>query len=395
MLTDAELIERIKGGETDCVEFAESVRDLDKIREAICAFANDLPNHKAPGLIFIGIRDDGSVADLSINDTLLTKLSGLRDDGKILPFPNMQVDKRKLLGGEIAVIEVTPSDNPPVKFDNRCWIRVGSRRAQASAEEERRLMEKRRWGQLSYDMQGVEGASIDGDLDIGRFMHEYLPYAIPPEVLEENDRDPNEQMLSLRLIIRKNTPTVTAILILGNEPRDWFPGAYIQFVRFEGNESTDPIKSQREIDGTLPDQLRELDNILKVNISVALDPGGKTHVELSDYPYAALRELVRNAVIHRNYEKSNTPVRIYWFSDKVTISSPGGVYGEVSNENFGKGATSYRNPTIAEAMKNMGFMQRFGIGLPTVHKALKNNGNPQVEFDIQDNFVNATVRKRP
>ena len=394
MLTDAELIERIKGGETDCVEFAESVRDLDKIREAICTFANDLPNHKAPGLIFIGIRDDGSVADLSINDTLLTDLGGLRDDGKILPFPNMQVDKRKLLGGEIAVIEVTPSDNPPVKFDNRCWIRVGSRHAQASAEEERRLMEKRRWGQLSYDMQGVEGASIEDHLDRERFMREYSPCAISPEVLEENNRSSNEQMLSLRLI-RKNIPTVTAILILGNEPRDWFPGAYIQFVRFEGNENMDPIKSQREIDGTLPDQLRELDNILKVNISVALDPGGETHVELSDYPYAALRELVRNAVIHRNYERSNTPVRIYWFSDKVTISSPGGVYGEVSNENFGKGATSYRNPTIAEAMKNMGFMQRFGIGLPTVNKALKNNGNPQVEFEILDSFVNATVRKRP
>ena len=188
MLTDAELIERIKGGENDCMEFTESVRDLDKIREAICTFANDLPKHDAPGLIFIGIRDDGSVADLSINDTLLTDLGGLRDDGKILPFPNMEVDKRKLLGGELAVIEVTPSDNPPVKFDNRCWIRVGSRRAQASVEEERWLMEKRRWGQLPYDMQSVEGASIEDHLDIGRFRREYLPCAISPEVLEENDR---------------------------------------------------------------------------------------------------------------------------------------------------------------------------------------------------------------
>ena len=392
MLSDAKLIERIKGGESDCVEFTESVRDLKKIRKVICAFANNLPNHNAPGIIFIGIRDDGSCANLNIDDKLLVTLGGLRADGKILPFPNMEVGKKKLQNCDLVVIQVEPSDNPPVKVDNRCWIRVGSRQDQASYEEERHLVEKRRWGGLSYDMHGVKGASIENDLDMEKFM-EYLPCAVSPEVLEENNRNSNEQMLSLRLV-REDMPTVTAILMLGNDPQYWFPGAYIQFVRFDGKEVTDPVKSQRKIEGTLPDQLRELDNILNANISVGLDTSGKTHIELSDYPYVALRELVRNAVIHRNYEHSNTPARVYWFSDKVVINSPGGVYGEVSRENFGK-ITSYRNPTIAEAMKNMGFMQRFGIGIPTVRKALKSNGNPPVEFDIEDSFIVATVEKRP
>ena len=108
-----------------------------------------------------------------------------------------------------------------------------------------------------------------------------------------------------------------------------------------------------------------------------------------------LQELVHNAIIHRNYE-SYTPVRVYWFTDKIVINNPGGTYGEVSRENFGDGiTTSYRNPTIAEAMKNMGFTQQFGMGIAKAQKALKDNGNPPVEFNIQDNFIFATVTKKP
>ncbi len=396
MHTDNELTEIIACGESDCVEFTESTQDLDKIRKAICAFSNDLPNHRQPGLFFIGIRDDGSCAGLKITDKLLQVLGGLRSDGKIQPLPSIEVGKRILNDCEVAVIQVEPSDNPPVKFDGRCWIRVGPRRERASAEEERRLTEKRRWGNLSYDMHRVNGSSVENDLDLRRFKDEYLPFAVPPEVLEENDRNHKEQLQALRLTTQDGAPTVTAILMLGKEPFYWFPGAYIQFVRYEGNAVTDPIKYQTEIHGTLPDQLRELDKILQVHISVALDTSGGTHTKKPDYPFEALREISRNAVIHRSYENSNTntPVKVYWFTDRVEIISPGTVYGAVTRKNFGNpNVVSYRNPTIAEAMKNMGFMQRFGIGINTARKALQNNGNPLPKFDAQDTLVLATIKK--
>ena len=297
-------------------------------------------------------------------------------------------------GCEVAVIQVSPSDNPPVKMDGRCWIRTGPRRAQATAEEERRLTEKRRWGSLPYDMHGVTGAGVDTDLDIQRFENEYLPAAVSPEVLEENRRDREEQLRALRLVARDGTPTVTAILMLGNDPLYWFPGAYIQFVRCAGEKLTDPIIHQTELSGTLVDQLREADILLKRQISTALDISGARHIESPDYPFLALRELVRNAVIHRNYESTNTPVRIYWFRDRVEITSPGSLYGSVTPKNFESGATDYRNPTIAEAMKARGFMERFGMGIQMARDALEENGNPPLEFKIEDNFVFATIRER-
>lgn len=396
MLSDKELTLLIEDGENDRVEFTAGARDMDKLRQAICAFANDLPNHGQPGVLFVGLNDDGSCADLPIDDDLLKKLGGLRSDGNILPFPSMTVARRELLNCPVAVIQVEPSDNPPVKADGRCWIRAGPRRAQATAEEERRLTEKRRWGNLPFDMHGVAGATVETDLDMRRFETEYLPAAVPPEVLEENARAADDQLRALRLVTPDGTPTVTAILMLGVDPRRWFPGAYIQFVRYDGGDVTDPILDQAELSGALSDQLREADVLLRRNISTALDASGSRHIETPDYPFVALRELTRNAVIHRNYEKSNTPVRISWLRGHLQISSPGSVYGGVTRQNFGEiDAVSYRNPTIAEAMKNQRFMERFGMGIALARKALKENGNPPPEFRVEDTFVFATIRQRP
>ena len=393
MLNDEKLIRLIEGGESDRTEFPSTVNDLDKLRKAICAFANDLPGHKQPGVLFVGLEDDGRCANLSIDDALLQKLGGLCRDGKILPFPSMEVDKRNLRGCDVAVVQVEPSDNPPVKMDGRCWIRTGPRCAQASSENKRRLTEKRRWGNVPYDMQGVIGTTVEADLDMPKFQNEYLPAAVSPEVLAENRRDEREQMKALRLVTQDGIPTVTAILVLGNRPSDWFPVAYIQFVRFAGKEATAPVVDQSELNGTFSDQMRDVDHLLKRHISIALDTSGQIHIEKPDYPLLALRELVRNAVIHRNYENSNAPVRISWFNDHVEISSPGSVYGAVTKENFGKSVTDYRNPSIAGAMKSQGFMERFGTGIPTARKELEENGNPPPKFDVQDTFVFAAIRK--
>lgn len=394
MLSDNELIDLMEAGESDRVEFTASVGGLDKFREAICAFANDLPNHKKPGVLFIGIDDNGNCADAPIDDSLLSKLGGLRNDGKTHPFPTIAVAKRTLRGCGIAVVQVEPSYNPPVKVDGRCWIRTGPRRAQASPEEERRLTEKRHWRNVPYDMQPSKGAAVEVDLDLSRFRNEYLPVAVSPEVLAENRRNEIEQMKALRLATPEGIPTVTAILVLGNRPRDWVPGAYIQFARYDGGGVTAPVVDQTELNGTLSDQLREVDGLLKRHISIALDTNGKTHAATPDYPVAALQELVRNAVIHRNYENSNAPVRINWFSDYVQIISPGSVYGAVTKQNFGTpAATDYRNPSVAEAMKNQGFMERFGMGIAKAREALKENGNPPPEFDVQDTFVFAVIKK--
>src|SRR5690606_3538443 len=108
------------------------------------------------------------------------------------------------------------------------------------------------------------------------------------------------------------------------------------------------------------------------------------------YPILALRELLINAVMHRNYQ-SNGPIRYYWYRDRVEINSPGGLYGEAKPENFPH-RNDYRNPVIAEALKVMGFVHKHGRGVLRAQAELRASGNPEAEFEFDPGFVQVTVR---
>ena len=382
--------------ESDRVERKESWRSSkEKIREAICAFANDLPDYGRPGVVFVGVKDNGGCAGLTITDDLLLTISHCKDDGTIVPFPTMIVQKHLLNGCEVVAIIVEPAHSPPIRIRGRAWIRVGPRRAIASPDDERILNEKRRSKDLSFDLKPVRSASIN-DLDIDLFQRTYLPSAVAFDILEENDRPLEHQLVSLRLIdsIETQIPTIVGILTVGKTPRDYIYGAYIQFLRIDGDELTDPIIDQKELDDSLPDTLRLLDDLLEINITTnSTFVDSRLETKQPDYPIEALRQLVRNAILHRSYEANNTPVRITWFDDRVEIFNPGGLFGQVNESNLGQGATDYRNPHIAEALKNLGFVQRFGFGIPIAEKSLASNGNPPIEFNIASNSVLAIVRR--
>lgn len=127
-MNDIELEALLREPESDRAERKSSIADRDRTCEAICAFANDLPNHRGPGIIFVGVKDDGTCADLPVTDELRRSLADLRANGNIIyPFPGMTVQRRKLYGCEMAVIEVMPSDYPRCTFEVDL-VRVGPRR---------------------------------------------------------------------------------------------------------------------------------------------------------------------------------------------------------------------------------------------------------------------------
>jgi ATP-dependent DNA helicase RecG len=129
MPTTAELERLMTDPESDRVERKELAADGERIRQAICAFANDLPNHQAPGYVFRGADDHGRPSGLWISDELLRSLADMRSDGNILPIPTISVSREVLRGMAVAVVEVQPSTSPPVRLRGQVWIRVGPRRA--------------------------------------------------------------------------------------------------------------------------------------------------------------------------------------------------------------------------------------------------------------------------
>lgn len=398
MLTDTEVATLAIDLESDRVERKRSLTGdtRSKVAQAICAFANDLPANHKPGVIVIGLEDDATPSGIPVTDELLLNLSSIRDDGKILPLPTVAVSKVNVIGTEVAVVIVQPSKDTPVRYDGRVWIRVGPRRAVASRDEERILTEKRQAGDLAFDQRALVGATLT-DLDLDFFRGSYLPSAVNPEVLAENARPLQHQLAALHLLTASGECNAAAVLLLGKDPRVWIPSAYIQFVRFDGVDLTAPIINQKELTGRLDAQLRQAEEVAALNIRTATKIEGEvTERRQPDYPLSALQQLLRNAVMHRSYEV-HSPIHWYWFDDRIEIHSPGGLYGRVTPENFGRspGATDYRNQVIAEGLKVTGFVQRFGMGIPLARQRCLDNGNPEPEFEFQPAAVLAVIRKAP
>ena len=391
-LDEAELIKLSKEQENEFIEKTRSI-DIKKIAKTICAFSNDLSNRRKVAVMFIGITDDGKYTHHSFTDTMQLQVTNIKHSGSLQPLPVILVQILPIDQYEILAIQVQPSKNPPMRYNNRCWIRIGPSVQLASEQEEKNLLEKRQAGNLPEDMKGVFNATIEDDLNMDFFKTQYLPFAVSNEVFSANNREIKTQMRSLRLLDYEFKPTMTAILLLGKHPRHWFPGAYIQFIRFDGRTLTDPIKNQLEISGVLQDQIPQIEKVFKANISTSLELSNKQNIQSPDYPMEALKQLIRNAVIHRDYT-SHTPIKVHWFNDRIEIQSPGGPYGELNTSNFGReGLTSYRNPSIAEALKNLNFVERFGFGIPQSKKALEENGNPALELQAELSTVLAVIRK--
>ena len=399
-LEDQELERLFDSGESFRVEFKETLQgDGPKaIREAVCAFANDLSDSREPGVVFVGVADNGRPTGLEVTDALLLQLSHVKADGQILPLPSMLVEKRNLQGFDVAVVTVLPSDSPPVRYQGRTHVRYGPRRAVATVQDERILNEKRHALFTPFDIQPVPSVKLSS-LDLREFEDEYLPRAFNRDILEVNDRSPTERLAAMKMIVSAAdpTPTILGLLVLGKSPRDALPNAWVQFLRIDGVELSDDVIDAAEIDGSLLQTLLRFDEKLKAHIHTRIDlTTADTERRVASYPLAALQQIARNAIMHRTYEVTNAPVRITWYNDRIEIQSPGGPFGSVTPQNFGDaGVTDYRNPNLADAMKVLGFVQRFGVGIATAREALKSAGHPKPKFLVDDHFVTAVVRGIP
>lgn len=374
--TDAQLEAMMADLESDQAERKQSFHGEapQKVREAVCAFANDLAGHGTPGIVLVGVSDEGTpVPGFSVSDELLRQLADIKTDGNIVPPPSLLVEKRRLQGSEVAVITVWPCDTPPARYKGRIHVRWGPRRGLATAQDERILNERRRHRDKPFDIQPVPSAGL-AQLNRVRFEHEYLPALVAPDVLAANDRSYEQKLAASKMIMSEAdpTPTVLGLLTLGHKPSDYVPGAFGVFLRLAGTDMTASILDEVTVTGTVSEQIQRLEEKLSAHNRVAVRfVDVRTEERHEAFSMAALQQLLRNAYLHRSYESTNAPVRVYWFDDRIEISSPGGPFGSITVENFGQAdLTDYRNPNLAEAMRVLGLVQRYGSGIAIARKAL-------------------------
>ena len=236
----------------------------------------------------------------------------------------------------------------------------------------------------TYDTTPCLHSTID-DLDLDLFKKEYLPKFVDAHIIEGDKRDIKQQLASLKLFdIAQDCPTVAGILLIGKDPKHVLFGAYIQYVEFAGKSITSRVINERQFSGNLITLLREIDYFIKYTIQKQR-PVFVTVLREEmriNYPYEAIRELAMNLIMHRNYQ-TNAPAKFYEYSNRIELDNPGGLYGKVQPENF-PNTNDYRNPVIAEAMKVLGYVNRFNRGVNMVQEILEENKNGQAIFDFKD-----------
>ena len=294
----------------------------------------------------------------------------------------MSVDKFEFPDGDLLVAEVSPSLIPPVRYRGRVFVRIGPRRDIASEAEERLLTERRTAYMATFDATPCLGSTLE-DLYLDYIKNSFFPAVVDAEVLSLDNRDIKEQLSSVRLYDRSHDcPTYAALILFGKNPRYFMPGAYVQYVRFNGKEKGGDVLNERRFQGPLYRMLPELEAFVE-NAIVTQRPIAVSlfrEKTVINYPNKALRELLMNACMHRDYQ-ANMPIRLYQFDDHVEIMNAGGLYGEARPENFPT-VNDYRNPIIAEAMKEMKYVNMFNQGVKRVQDMLRDNGNKPAEFDV-------------
>jgi ATP-dependent DNA helicase RecG len=356
----------------------------------ICGFSNNLENANDPAYLVIGLNDDnGTLSGKQFTDEQERQVVELRNTGYILPIPRLEVKRKIFSEGDVLIVCVYPSDNPPVRYKRKTWVRIGSTTREASAQEERTLFS--RSSGISQDVKGCVGASVD-DLSLDLFQS-YRRQALDPDVIEANGRDLPEQLAALRFLdFRSQLPTYAAVVLFGKNPRYFLPGYYVQFVTFSGDSLANDVIEQQEISGDLLSIVKTLEQMVAARNTASLRTQS-TFSEASQKPYPdrAIREILMNALIHRDLE-SNAPVRFYWFANALEIQNPGGLYGQVTQENYDR-TNDYRNPVLADAAKVYGYVNKFGYGIAQARKLLAQNGNPEPFFEFTPHFVRVRIDK--
>lgn len=291
--------------------------------------------------------------------------------------------------GEVEVVWVSiPEGLPNVySLEGRYFGREGRQTNPLSARRLRQLLIER--GTVQFEDRHPPNASL-ADLD-GDHIQAYLEalglsgYENPEDVLLRRG--------CLQAVGGHLKPTYAALLLFGRHPQQWIPSASILAASFSSPVMGDRFIKQ-DISGTLPEQLHKAEAFVKENMRQVVRLVGFKRQETFEYPIEAVRELIVNAVAHRDYNIQGDNIHINFFSDRLEVQSPGGLSGPVNLNNLLHARFS-RNAVVAQVLSDLGFVERLGYGLDRVVSVMRQNGLRAPHFDEYGGCFRVTLFGAP
>jgi len=363
-----ELIEIIGRDEDSRHQFKANVTNETSMAQEMVSFSNS-----GGGSIFVGVSNDGTFTGLTREDMgRLNQLVSNASSQQVRPPINPLTENINTPNGMVMRIEVPDGVSKPYMDKNGViWVKsAGDKRKATSREEIQRLYQSA--GLIHGDEIPVQGLTI-ADLDIDYFKTFFERNF--RESLEEQELSPKVLLKNMNLF-KNGAFNVSGALLFAKNPSLRLPVFITKAIAFPGREihETEYLDSQ-DITGKIADIFQKsigfiLGNIRHIQKNQGVNASGEPEI-----PRVALEELVANALIHRDYFVS-APVRIFVFSNRVEIVSPGHLPNNLTIENIKMGNSNIRNPTLASyATKILPYR---GIGSGIV-RAL--NAYPNIDFE--------------
>jgi len=191
----------------------------------------------------------------------------------------------------------------------------------------------------------------------------------------------------------REVPTIGGFLLFGRDRRATFPDAYVQAGCFKGIDKSSIIDSAA-IEGYLPLLVEDVLKFIKRNTRKAIRVQGTKHAESWEFPPAALREAVINALVHADYAQQGAPLRVAIFSNRIEIDNPGGLPPGLTLEEIRRGVSKLRNRVIGRVFHALGLIEQWGSGIQRMIGACEQAGLSEPVFEEIGSGFRVTIHSQ-
>jgi len=404
-ISQIELLAILEGGQSARVAFHRTKSKPMAVAETLIAMANG-----DGGYVLLGVNASGSIMADNEPDILTQTV----DNARLLSEPTLNLSSPKTYSIEertILLVYVPPDLSRVFHLNGTYLIRDGDRNRPLTTGELRRLMLER--GDFGYESRIVPQATLD-DLDMDQIQRylKRLTFVSEEDVtaalssrgciaydLESQavgDTDINDEVINNDVEISINSgasplrPTVAGMLLFGRNPQQFIRSAEVICVRYTGDSMSDEFVRQ-DVGGSLSAQIRQAEAFVLSNMRRDVRISGIERDDTAEYPVAVVREAVVNAIAHRDYAVRGEGIRLFMFSDRLEVYSPGRLPGHVTIDNLVDERYS-RNEALVSVLSDMGYIERLGYGIDRMIAVMEASGMLAPEFEETAAGFKVTLR---
>ena len=371
------------------------------IYRSICAFANDFDDIGG-GYIIVGIEEENGRPILPPAGLSEQELDGIQKEmvtlnNLINPAHHPKISLEEIQGKKILVIWAFAGDNRPYEVPDEIkakdkkynyYIRYGSSSVKVNKSQKEELISLS--GKTPFDDRPNTQVSFD-EISL-TLVRDYLR-KVESKLLNSMDSISKEQLLSQMQLLfgppERRHPRNVALMMFTENPEKYFPYSRVEIVHFPNGEDADEFIEAPHISGPVDYMISKTLEYLKINVLRQMTTkfkGQAESVKVWNYPYQALEEVIANALYHRDYQ-TREPVEIRIYQDKIRVINYGGPDRSIKLGEFKKGTVlprRYRNRRLGDFLKELDLTEGKATGIPTIIKAMEDNGSPKTEFDTDE-----------